>query len=174
MEEMLDTFDINGKFLGVNSREFCHSENPRVFHKTVWIWIVNSKGKILVQKRSKTKKVCPGKWDMPSAGHIDSGESVLSACVRETNEELGITLQEKDFIFLREFIDVKGWEIAQVYLLKKDIEIEDISLQAEEVECVKWLSYDDFVKLFYSNDFCNHDKKYKDWVCKILKNNIVK
>ena len=44
MEEMLDTFDINGKFLGAKPRSFCHSENPGVYHKPVWIWIVSETG----------------------------------------------------------------------------------------------------------------------------------
>ncbi len=44
MEEMLDTFDIDGNFLGIKSRSFCHSENPGVYHKPVWIWIKNGEG----------------------------------------------------------------------------------------------------------------------------------
>jgi len=169
MEEMLDTFDNKGNFLGVKPRSFCHSENPGVYHKPVWIWIINSKGEILVQKRAKTKKKSPGKWDMPSAGHIDAGESCLQGCVRETYEELGIQTKENEFIFLKEFVNQRGWELVQVYLLKKDIDIEDIKLQAEEVECVKWFNYDEFVKLLYSEEFCNHEEEYKKWVSEVLK-----
>lgn len=169
MEEMLDIFDVEGNFLGVKTRSFCHSENPGVYHKPVWIWITNSKGEILVQKRASTKKKSPGKWDMPSAGHVDAGESCLQGCVRETKEELGVNVDEKDFVFLKEFVNQRGWELVQVYLLKKDINVETVSLQAEEVECVKWLSYDQFVELFYSSEFCNHAQEYKDWAAQTLK-----
>ena len=172
MEEMLDVYDIKGKHLGVKSRSFCHSENPGVFHKPVWIWIINSNGEILVQKRALTKKKSPGKWDMPSAGHVDAGETCLQGCVRETTEELGLNVKEQDFIFLKEFINKKGWELVQVYLLKKDVKEEDIKLQKEEVEQVKWFSYNEFVKMIYSDAFCNHIKDYKDWVVKILKEKI--
>ena len=167
---MLDTFDINGKFLGAKTRSFCHSENPGVYHKSVWIWIVNDNGEILVQKRAMTKKKSPGNWDMPSAGHIDAGESPIQGCVRETEEELGIKCKEKDFIFLKQFVNQRGWELVQVYLLKTNTKAEDMKLQTEEVECVKWLKYDEFVKLLYSDEFCNHEKSYKDWVCEILRN----
>ena len=169
MEEMLDTFDINGKFLGVKPRSFCHGENPGVFHKPVWIWIINSRGEILVQKRALTKKKSPGKWDMPSAGHIDAGESCLQGCVRETTEELGINVKKEDFIFLKEFVNQRGWELVQVYLLKKNINIADVKLQKEEVECIKWLNYEEFVELLYSEDFCNHAQEYKDWAAETLK-----
>ena len=172
MEEMLDTFDINGNFLGIRTRSFCHSENPGVYHKPVWIWIVNDNNEILVQKRAITKKQSPGKWDMPSAGHIDAGESPIQGCVRETEEELGIKCKPEDFVFLRQIVNQRGWELVQVYLLKTNMRAEDMKLQSEEVECVKWLKYDEFVKLFYSEEFCNHEKDYKDWVCDVLKNYI--
>lgn len=167
--ELLDTFDIDGNFVGVKSREFCHEENPQVFHKAVWIWIKNNNGEILVQKRAKSKKKSPNKWDMPSAGHVATGETCLLTCVRETQEELGIDCKEDEFVFLKQFINLRGWELVQVYLLKKDIDINNITLQPEEVAEVKWLNYNDFVNLIYSDDFCNHAKEYKDWVCKILK-----
>ncbi len=169
MEEMLDTFDIDGNFLGVKPRSFCHGENPGCFHKPVWIWFKNSNGEILVQKRALTKKKSPGKWDMPSAGHIDAGETCLQGCVRETKEELGIDLKESDFIFLKEFVNLRGWELAQIYLAYTDVKAEDMTLQKEEVECVKWLTYDEFVKLLFSNDFCNHSQEYKQWVAEVLK-----
>lgn len=169
MEELFDTFDKNGNFLGVQTKSFCHSENPGCYHKPVWIWIVNGGGKILVQKRALTKKQNPGKWDMPSAGHVDAGETCLEACVRETQEELGLNFKQKDFIFLKEYRFEKGWELAQVYLLKTDKNIKDMTLPKEEVAEVKWLSYDEFIKLFYSPQFCSFTNEYKDWVAKILK-----
>ena len=169
MEELLDTFDINGNFLGVKPRSFCHGDNPGVYHKPIWIWIVNSQKQILVQKRAMTKQKSPGKWDMPAAGHVDAGESCLQGCVRETTEELGLSVKSEDFIFLKEFVNQRGWELVQVYLLKSDTKAEDMKLQNEEVEQVKWLNYDEFVKLLYSDEFCNHDKSYKDWVAEILK-----
>ena len=169
MEEIFDVYDINGKHVGTRPKSFCHSENPGVYHKPVWIWIKNDKGQILVQKRALTKKKSPGKWDMPSAGHVDAGETLLQACVRETYEELGIKARQKDFIFLKEWLNQKGWEFAEIYLLKTNKAVSEMKLQKEEVECVNWLDYDEFVKLLYSPEFCNHAKEYKDWVVQVLK-----
>ena len=169
MEEFLDTFDINGKFLEVKSRSYCHSEEANCFHKAVWIWIVNGGGNLLIQKRSALKKKSPNKWDMPSAGHVSAGEGVLETCVRETQEELGIVAKPEDFIFLKEWVNLKGKELAQIYLLKTNYKIDEMTLKKEEVSEVKYLSYDEFVKMFYSEDFCDHAKEYKDWVCETLK-----
>ncbi len=169
MEELFDTYDINGKYLGIKTKSFCHSENPGCYHKPVWIWIINDKGQILVQKRAATKKNLPNKWDMPSAGHVDAGETLLQACVRETGEDLGLKTKESDYIFLKEWLSQETWEFAEIYLLKTRAEISDFKLQKEEVAEVKYLYYNDFVKLFYSDKFCNHATEYKDWVCEELK-----
>lgn len=169
MQEMLDTYDIKGKFLGVKPRDYCHNGEPGCYHRSVWIWIINDKGEILVQKRSAIKKKSPNKYDISAAGHVVAGETLLQACVRETKEELGITASENDFIFLKEILKQEGWEFGESYVLLTKWKIEEMNLQLEEVAEVKFLKYEDFIKLFYSDEFCNRSKEYKDWVCKELK-----
>lgn len=86
----------------------------------------------------------------------------MQTCVKEGEEELGLKCKESDFIFLKEWLNQKGWEFAEIYLLKTNAKITDMTLQKEEVEEVKYLDYDKFVKLSYSDDYSNHAKEYKD------------
>ena len=167
--ELLDIFDINGNHLGTKTREECHTADAGVYHKAIWTWIINDKGQLLVQQRSATKKKSPLKWDMPSAGHVDAGESCIDTCIRETKEELGLDTTAGDYIFLKQWINTRGLELAQVYLLKTTATLQDLVLQTEEVAQVKYLNYNEFVKLIYSNDFCEHSIEYKDWIVKTLK-----
>lgn len=171
MEEMFDVYDKEGRWLGVRPKSFCHSKNPGVYHKPVWIWIVNSKNEVLVQKRALTKKHMPGKWDAPSAGHVEAGEDFLSACERETREELGVIVPRSKFVFQKEILSEKVWELGQVYLLVLDIDIKDCILQTEEVAEICWLSFAKFKDLLYSECFVPYDKSYKDWVCEMLQEN---
>lgn len=172
MEELFDTFDKDGNFLGVKPRSYCHSEGVDCYHKTVWIWIINDEKKVLVQRRAAKKSYMPLKWDMPSAGHVPSGETILSACIRETQEELGLTFQESDFIFQTEFRSAVLHEFGQVYLLRANFSIEETSLQQEEVAEIKWLSLEEFIPLLYSAEFVPHDLAYKDYVVQMLKENL--
>lgn len=62
-----------------------------LLHRVVRIMIENTKGEILLQKRSKTKVPFPDCWDNSVAGHVDEGEDYDTAARREIKEEIGMT-----------------------------------------------------------------------------------
>lgn len=169
MEEMFDTYDKNGRFLGIKPKSFCHGDNPRCFHKAVWIWIVNDKGELLIQKRAACKKHHPNKYGAPSAGHVSAGETLLEACVRETQEELGLSTKPDDYVFWGEMLIEETNEFAETYLLKTSAKVSDMTLQEEEVAMVKYLTYDEFVSLIHSEEFCVGFKNYNNWICERMK-----
>ena len=51
------------------------------------------------------------------------------------------------------------------------MDIDEFKLQKEEVAEVKWLNYDEFKKLFYSEDFVESDEEYKEMILNMLKDN---
>ena len=171
MEEIFDVYTRDGKYLGTKPKSFCHSENPGVYHKPVWIWIINDNNEVLVQKRAACKKNHPNKWDMPSAGHVIAGETSIKGAIRETYEELGVKSEESDYKFICEYICDSSYEIAQVYLLKLNLNIDEFELQENEVSEVKWLNYDKFKDLFYSDEFVKFDDDYRIKVLNMLKDN---
>lgn len=166
MEEIFDVYTREGEYLGTKEKSFCHGPNPGVYHKPVWIWIINDKGEILVQKRAATKKNNPNKWDMPSAGHVVAGETSIEGAIRETYEELGVKTNESDYKFMFEHIRDSAFELAQVYLMKKNIT--EFILQESEVAEVKWLNFEDFKKLLFSDDFAPHDFEYRNKVIEMF------
>lgn len=54
----------------------------------------NERGEVLFLRRANTG-YADGEWSVP-AGHVDAGETVIEACVRETAEELAIDLTRSD------------------------------------------------------------------------------
>ena len=168
-EEILDIFTRDGRHIGTKTREECHQNNPGYYHKPVWIWVINNSDEILVQKRSAKKKSFQGYWDIPSAGHVDTGESIIEGAIRETKEELGLDTDAEDYQFVGEYISDTTWELGQVYILKIDKKVEDMSLQEEEVEEVKWLPFDKFKELLYSDLFIPYDDEFKKMSIETLK-----
>lgn len=66
------------------------------FLASVYLIIKNNDGKILLQRRQGTK-LWPGFLALP-AGHVDKGENVYEAAIREAKEELSISIEKDDII----------------------------------------------------------------------------
>ena len=169
MEEIFDVYTRDGEYLGNAPKSICHSSNPGFYHKPVWMWIINSKNEVLVQKRASCKKTCPDLWEN-CGGHVDAGETMIHGAIREVYEELGIETKEEDYIFLFDYVCDITFEIATVYLLKLDLDINDFKIKEDEVSDIKWLTYDEFKKLFYSGEFVGYGVDYKDLVINTLDN----
>lgn len=122
----------------------------------VTIFIQNSNGKILIQKRSKQKN---GKYGITS-GHVKEDETCLEGAIRETKEELGIDVKKEELNLFYE-VEQLG-KLYNMYYLKKDIDINSLNLQKEEVEFVKWCNQDEIEKMIKENEFFeNHIEAFE-------------
>jgi len=136
--EFWDLYDENRNPI---NRSFKRGEQKRSgeFHIVVEVWTINSKGEILVTLRDPKKDCYPNKWEN-TGGSLSSGETSKQGAVRELFEETGILALESELILLgtrkeqSTFIDI--------FLLRHDIEIENITLQAGETIDVKWVTLD--------------------------------
>lgn len=86
---MFQLVDRRGSPAGAASREECHG-NPRLIHLVVHCHVFDPGGRLLLQKRSRSKDTNPGRWDTSIGGHVAAGEPVRDALAREAREELGI------------------------------------------------------------------------------------
>lgn len=66
------------------------------FLSSIYLIIKNEKGEVLLQRRQGTKLWC-GFLALP-AGHVDSGENVYDALIREAREELNIKVDKHSII----------------------------------------------------------------------------
>ena len=152
--EYLDIVDENGIPTGeIIERSLAHRTGVR--HRTTHIWIVRKHEgnvQILLQKRSKNKDSFPGCYDISSAGHIPAGDDFAESGLRELEEELGLIVDKIELIecgFHRVFTEshFHGTEyvdnqISKVFLLWKDVEVENLQLQAEEIESAMWMDFE--------------------------------
>ncbi len=88
-DELFELVDEANNVIGVAPRGECHG-NPSLRHRAVHVVVFDREFRILLQKRSASKDVQPGKWDSAVGGHLMPGEDFETAARREMNEELGV------------------------------------------------------------------------------------
>ncbi|MDP2690880.1 MAG: NUDIX domain-containing protein [bacterium] len=175
-EERFDILNPEGNATGQSAlKSEVHQKG--LWHHSAHVWIYNSQGKILVQKRAKTKKLFPNVWDVSVAGHVVSGETPLLGAVREMEEELGI-------ITGAEHLDFKGIyrislevdeertenEFYYIYFHHFGGELSSLTLQEEEVAEVAWKSVEELEReVVVENRYYPHGKEYYDFVLEALR-----
>lgn len=98
-DEWIDLVDPEtGRVIGRAPRDLCHGD-PSLVHRAVHGAVFHPDGRILLQKRARTKRVQPGRWDMSVGGHLIAGEDWSGALLRETEEELGVKVPFSAFRF---------------------------------------------------------------------------
>jgi len=167
--ELLDILDEDGNFTGeVRTRKEAHQLG--LWHRTVHVWVNNSRGQLLIQQRAFDRETSPGKWDISAAGHISAGRDSQSSALMEVNEELGISLDpgEPEFLFtvkrpMRRVGDYNIQDFNDVYLVKKDIEVAAITLQEEEVAEILWIPFVRLEERVNANDptLVEHPEEYQ-------------
>lgn len=95
---MLDFYDKDMNFIGVESRENVHKNG--LWHKTVHCWLYDENGNIYFQIRTDT-----GTLYTTASGHIQSGESIDDALKREIMEEVGMPID----VTKKELLAVDVW-----------------------------------------------------------------
>ncbi len=88
--EVFPVVEESGLVVGRAERAYCHG-GSRLLHPVVHLHIIDREERIYLQKRSMKKDIQPGKWDTAVGGHVDYGESLAEALLRESMEELHLT-----------------------------------------------------------------------------------
>ena len=141
-KEKRDLYDINRNLTG----ETIFKGDPIPKGKyivVVLVFMQNSKGEFLIQKRSLRKN---GLY-ASTGGHPKLGESSIQGMCTEIKEELGLTVDEKDLELIYSGRQDEAQVFFDIYYMKKDFDIKDITVSKDEVELVEWDSIDRIKKL---------------------------
>ena len=89
--ELVDLYDENRIPLGRTAER--HAPKGENEHRiVVHVCVFDSRGRLLIQKRTAEKRVWPNLWDVTVGGGVDAGETSRQGAEREFREELGYPL----------------------------------------------------------------------------------
>ncbi|MCR5376391.1 MAG: GNAT family N-acetyltransferase [Lachnospiraceae bacterium] len=146
--ELWDLYDSERKPLGrthVRGEAFGEGE----YYVCVEVWIRNSKGEFLIQKRHPAKKA-GNQWEFVGGGTL-AGETTLQSAVREVAEENGIIAKAHEFTLFATYQRKNYFQ--DLFLLRRDVDIRDLVLQPEEAIDARWATEEDILTLIANQEF---------------------
>lgn len=138
MEEKVILVDENDAFLGEMEKIEAHRKG--LLHRAFSVFILNSKGELLLQKRALHKYHSPGLWTNTCCSHQRLGETNIDAGKRRLMEEMGMETPLKElfsFIYKAPFENgLTEHEFDYVLLGYSD---ENPKINTDEVADFQWI-----------------------------------
>ncbi|MFO7923892.1 MAG: isopentenyl-diphosphate Delta-isomerase [Bacteroidales bacterium] len=97
---------VDEKDRETGTMEKIEAHKKGILHRAFSVFVLNSKGMLLLQRRASVKYHSPGLWTNTCCSHPRPGESVKNAALRRLKEEMGITCSLTEsftFIYRAEF-----------------------------------------------------------------------
>ncbi len=138
----------------------------------VWIWRQRQSDgaiEILLQHRAADKPTWPDHLDISVAGHVDAGEQLVDAIIREGDEEIGATFDTDslEFIFsYRNFDNGIKW----VYLYQEPSPVKYV-FNDGEVQALQWVDLATFKNMTLApeeHQLVPHPQEYFAFLLKAL------
>ncbi len=157
MEEFVVLVNENDEQLGLMEKQQAHIAG--LLHRAFSVFVFNSKGELLLQKRAEDKYHSPMLWTNTCCSHPRENETYAEAAHRRLQEEMGFDceLEEKfNFIYkARLDNDLFEHELDHVFTGLYDGEIH---INKEEVDGFKWITMDELIA-----DMESRPEKYTIW-----------
>ena len=158
--EYLDLYYIeNDKLTGETMVRGGEVPEGRYFNVVI-CYMENSKGEFLIQRASIQK----GHKYSSTGGHVQAGQTLKEAMVREIKEEIGIDVSEDELEFKGRWLK-NNVVMCNAYYMKRDININECKLQEEEVESVFWKTKEEIEEMIKNDEFFETGAKlFEDFI----------
>lgn len=148
LAEQIQHVAPDGVVLGLVSRARIRAEN--LCHRAVFVAVLSSDGYLLVHRRSESKDLWPGWWDIAVGGVVVGDESYEVAALRELDEEVGLRKVDLEYACDGEYRDDSVYLIGRCYRVRSN---GPFIYRDGEVEETRLLTPRQFAKMVNENQF---------------------
>ena len=138
---------------------------PGMYHLVEHIWIVDSKGRLLIQQRNPNLRLMPGVW-AANSGSAQAGEDSESAARRELFEELSIRTAPGELVYGGRMRRRNSF--TDLWILYRDIDVSSLRLQKEEVAQAKWVTTEELIGMLEDRSFHHYGTAYFQFVFRAI------
>jgi isopentenyl-diphosphate delta-isomerase len=155
--------------IGIEDKLKAHQKGGKL-HRAFSVFIFNSKGELLIQRRAKNKYHCPGLWSNTCCSHPSPGEKLNHSALKRLREEMGFD-SELEEVFSRKYslkLDHNLWEkeFDHIFIGNYDGEVNP---DPQEVDQWKWVGLEGLKK-----DMEENPDNYTPWFKILLKDLLAK
>jgi len=140
MESQVILVDENDTPVGVEEKLTAHQKG--LLHRAFSVFVFNSKGELLIQKRAKEKYHSGGLWTNTCCSHPSPGEETLAGAHRRLQEEMGFDcpIREAGSLLYRTEFDngLTEHEFDHILIGEYDGPIDNVN--PDEAEDWKWVA----------------------------------
>lgn len=155
--ELVDLVDEDDRVVGTATRREVRQRS--LLHRATYILVRNGAGQILVHRRTDTKDVHPGAYDLFAGGVCAAGESYDEGARRELAEELGVTGVALGFLFRHRYQGPGKPAWGAVYEARWDGPVRP---QASEVAWSAWVTPEELDQMLAELPFCPDSREIYD------------
>ena len=154
---------VDGKNREIGWEEKIKAHKEGKLHRAFSIFVFNSKGELLLQKRAETKYHSPALWTNTCCSHPTPGKKLIDEAIRRLKEEMGIESDLREifsFVYKAIFGNLTEYEFAHVFVGKFN---GTPILNREETEDWKWIKPEELKR-----DIKENPQNYTYWFKLIL------
>jgi isopentenyldiphosphate isomerase len=148
-QELVDVVDEDDRPVAIATRRELRVRN--LLHRCTYVLVRNAAGEILVHRRTDTKDIHPGAYDLFAGGVCAAGESYDDCARREVAEEVGVVGAELRLLFRHRYRGASGQAWGAVYEVRWD---GPICHQASEVAWSAWVTPARLLEMLDTLHFC--------------------
>jgi 8-oxo-dGTP pyrophosphatase MutT (NUDIX family) len=134
-DEIVQIVDRKNREIGTCPRSVMREQ--RLIHRACYILVFNGRHELFVQKRTLTKDIYPGRWDIAAGGVVLADESYAESAKRELREELGIESISLEFLFDHFYEDQQNRVWGRIFTCTHE---GPFSLQAQEIDSGRFMT----------------------------------
>lgn len=151
--EVFDVLDRDGRPTGKIAQRGYQCQDSE-YYLSAHVYIYNSNNEFLLQKRSCNKNFLPNAWEI-LLEHTIVSENGADTAKRGVYEEYGLDFDKSEFQYLSRIVWNSDHHLTDIFFLKADIDINNITIQTKELSELKWVTQKEML------EFVNAMKAYR-------------